>query len=64
MVSMPKHVLEGLEVVRQLGAVNMLDRPGVIRWADKLGYAETAQWIREHPKRYSEGVFTGFEAES
>ncbi|ALS28847.1 DUF5049 domain-containing protein [Paenibacillus sp. JMULE4] len=64
MVTVPKKVLEGLEAVRRLGAVNMLDRPGVIHWADKLGYPETAQWIRENPKKYSEGVFTGFEAES
>ncbi|MFC0213865.1 DUF5049 domain-containing protein [Paenibacillus chartarius] len=64
MVKVPKKVLEGLEAVRRLGAVNMLDRPGVVHWADKLGYPEAAQWIRDHPKTYAEGVFAGFEADS
>jgi len=64
MVSIPKKVWEGLEAVRRLGAVNMLDRPGVVHWADKLGYLETARWVRENPKCYAEGVFAGFQAES
>ncbi|HUC91950.1 MAG TPA: DUF5049 domain-containing protein [Paenibacillus sp.] len=64
MVRVPKNVLEGLEAVRRLGPVNMLDRPGVVYWADKLGFSETSQWIRDNPKKYAEGVFTGFEAES
>jgi len=64
MVAVPKKVLEGLEDVRRLGAVNMLDRPGVVHWARQLGYTETAEWISENPKRYTEGVFAGFQVES
>lgn len=63
MVRVPKNVLEGLEAVRRLGAVNMLDRSGVVCWAEKLEYPETAQWIRDNPKMYAEGVFTGYEAD-
>lgn len=50
--------------MRCLGPVNMLDRPAVAEWADRLGFSETARWIREHPKSYAEGVFAGFEVES
>jgi hypothetical protein len=64
MVKAPKNVLEGLEAVRSSGMVNMLDTPGVIRCAEKLGFAETANWIRENKDRYWDGVFVGFEAES
>lgn len=62
MIQVPKDVLEGLEAVRLSGATNMLNVPEVIRYADRLGYPQTANWIREHKKPYAEGVFQGFEA--
>ncbi|MEB3102876.1 DUF5049 domain-containing protein [Ferviditalea candida] len=64
MVKVTKNVLDGLEAVRSSGMVNMLDTSGVIRCAEKLGFAETANWIRENKDAYWDGVFVGFESGS
>jgi len=61
MIQVPKHIYQGLEAVRLSGATNMLDVPKVIQYAERLGFPETAQWIREHRSQYVEGVFQGFE---
>lgn len=64
MITVPQEVWKGLEAVRRSGVVNMLDRSGVVHWANQLGFAETAEWILENPKTYTEGVFNGFQVES
>ena len=61
-VSVPKPVLDGLEAVRRSGLTNMLDRPVVARLAKEFGFDETARWVEAHRKRFSEGIFRGFEA--
>ena len=62
-VSIPAAVYEGLEAVRLSGGTNMLDRPRVIEIAEMMGYDETADWVRNHRRSYSEGVFAGFIAD-
>ncbi|MHB9023483.1 MAG: DUF5049 domain-containing protein [Armatimonadota bacterium] len=59
-VRIPAIVWEGLEVVRQSGATNMMDRPRVIELAEMMGYDETAAWVRENRQSYAIGVFHGF----
>jgi hypothetical protein len=62
-IRVPKDVLDGLEVVRQSGLTNMLDRPVVARLAEEMGFEDAARWIEAHRKEYAEGIFRGFEAE-
>ena len=38
-------------------------RPRVIEIAEMMGYDETADWVRNHRRSYSEGVFAGFIAD-
>lgn len=59
-VPVPARVLEGLEAVRVSGETNMFDIPVVAILASKMGYRETAQWVREHRRLYAEGVLKGF----
>ena len=51
---------EGLEVVQESEETNMLDYRAVQDIATRVGYPETAQWVREHQHLYSEGIFRGF----
>jgi len=59
-IAVPAAVLEGLEAVRQSGYTNMLDRPRVIELAEMMGHDETAEWLRNNRRTYSEGIFAGF----
>lgn len=59
-VAIPADVYEGLEVVRQSGVTNMLDRPRVIELAEMMGYDKTAEWLRTNRRAYCEGIFAGF----
>lgn len=61
-VKVPQKVLDGLMAVRDSGLTNMLDRPMVARLAERMGFAEAAEWVRGHRKEYAEGVFRGFTA--
>ena len=61
-IRVPKHVLDGLEAVRQSGLTNMLDRPVVARLAEEMGFEGAARWVEAHRKEYAEGIFRGFEA--
>jgi hypothetical protein len=63
LIQVPKKVYEGLEAVRSSGVTNMFDYPKVIYFAGEWGYEETVQWLKEHKKEYSLGVFQGFEIE-
>lgn len=60
-VRVPRVVLDGIDAVRESGLTNMLNRPLVAELAATLGYAEAAEWIREHGGEYANGVFHGFE---
>ncbi len=40
----------------------MVDHRAVQEIADRLGYPETALWVREHQHEYLEGIFRGFVA--
>lgn len=62
-IAIPKAVLEGITAVRDCGATNMLDRPRVISLLDEMGFDEAAQWVRDHKKEYSHGIFQGFTVE-
>ena len=55
-------VFEGLEVVQESEETNMLDYQAVQDFATGMGYPETALWVREHRREYSEGIFRGFVA--
>lgn len=44
-VQITKSVFDGLEVIKQSGATNMLDRPVVLELAREWGLTETAEWI-------------------
>ena len=53
-------MFEGLEVVQESEKTNMLDHQAVQDIAIRRGYPETALWVREHRREYSEGIFRGF----
>ena len=55
-------VLDGLEAVRKSGETNMLDCAKVQAMAALMYYPETALWIQEHQREYSEGIFRGLVA--
>jgi len=59
-ILIPSQVFRGLEAVRLSGLTNMLDRPMVALLAGRLGYPDTARWIKEYPEKYAEGLFRGF----
>ena len=59
-VEIPTAVFEGLEVVQESEETNMLDYQAVQDIATRMGYPETALWVREHRHEYSEGIFRGF----
>ena len=56
----PPSVFEGLEIVQESEETNMLDYQAVQDIAIRMGYPETALWVREHRHEYSEGIFRGF----
>ena len=64
-ISVPKEVFEGLEAVRESGAVSMLSRMDVAVEAHYLGYPQTRDWVADpgNLSAYARGVFGGFEAE-
>jgi hypothetical protein len=41
----------------------MLVRPVVAEIADEMGFADSAQWVREHGDLYARAVFQGFAVE-
>jgi len=53
-------VFEELEAVQESEETNMLDYQAVHDIAIRMGYPETALWVREHRREYSEGIFRGF----
>ncbi len=53
-------MFEGLEAVQESEETNMLDYRAVQDIATRIGYPETALWVREHRHEYSEGIFRGF----
>ncbi len=55
-------MFEGLEVVQESEETNMLDYQAVQDIAVRMGYPETALWVREHQHEYSEVLFRGFVA--
>lgn len=63
MIQVTKKVYEGLEAVRLSGVTNMLDYPAVLCCVQDWGYEETARWLKDHKRAYSQGVFSGFEIE-
>ena len=59
-VAVPTAVLDGLETVQESRETSMLDHQAVQEIAARLGYPETAFWVREHRQAYLEGVSRGF----
>ncbi len=59
-VAVPTAVFDGLETVQESRESSMLDHRAVQEIADRLGYPETALWVREHQHEYLEGVSRGF----
>ena len=60
-VAVPTTVFDGLETVQELREASMLDHHRAVQEiADRLGYPETALWVREHQHEYLEGVSRGF----
>ncbi len=59
-VAVPTAVFDGLETVQESRETSMLDHQAVQRIADRLGYPETALWVREHRHEYLEVVSRGF----
>ena len=55
-------MFDGLETVQESGETNMQDHQAVEVIAARMGYPETAQWVREHRHEYFEGLFRGFVA--
>ncbi len=59
-VKVPTAVFDGLETVQESRETSMLDHQAVQDIAARLGYPETAFWVREHRQAYLEGVSRGF----
>jgi hypothetical protein len=47
-VAVPTAVFDGLETVQESRETSMLDHQAVQEIANRLGYPETALWVREH----------------
>ena len=62
-ILVPGPVFEGLEAIRQSGAVNMFDYGSVLRMADMLNHRDAARWLRDHKREYLQGVLYGIEPE-
>lgn len=62
-IYVPKSVYEGLEAVRQSGAINMFDYRSVLRMTSMLNNKDAAYCLREHKREYLEGVLYGIEPE-
>jgi hypothetical protein len=59
-VAVPTAVFDGLETVQESRETSMLDYQAVQDIANRLGYPETASWVRENRQAYLEGVSRGF----
>ena len=59
-VAVPTAVFDGLETVQESGETSMVDHEVVQEIAARMGYPETALWVREHQHEYLEGIFRGF----
>ena len=59
-VAIPERVYRVIDAIRRSGVTNMLGRPMVIEIARQLGFDDEAQWIEQHPSKYSLGIFVGF----
>ena len=59
-VAVPTAVFDGLETVQESRETSMLDYQAVQDIAERLGYPETASWVRENRQAYLEGVSRGF----
>lgn len=59
-IEVPTAVFDGLETVQESRETSMLDHQAVQDIADRLGYPETASWVRENRQAYLEGVSRGF----
>jgi Domain of unknown function (DUF5049) len=55
----PSPVLAGIEAIRATGETDMLDWPAVAEIADRLGFSDTARWVRGNPRAYARGVLKG-----
>ncbi|MCA1731498.1 MAG: DUF5049 domain-containing protein [Actinobacteria bacterium] len=53
-------MFDGLETVQESGETSMVDHQAVQEIATRLGYPETALWVREHQNECLEGIFRGF----
>lgn len=62
-VQVPRPVFDGLEAIRQSGAVNMFDYASVLQRAEMLNRNDAARWLRDHKRIYLEGVLCGIEPE-
>ena len=52
-------MFEGLEIVQESEETNMLDYQAVQDIAIRMGYPETALWVREHRHEYCGVYFAG-----
>jgi hypothetical protein len=59
-IEVPTTVFDDLETVQESRETSMMDHQAVQEIADRLGYPETASWVREHRQAYLEGVSRGF----
>jgi hypothetical protein len=62
-ILVPGDVLNGLNILRQIGAYNMFDVPAVVTMARELGLVDTGEWIEANRTAYAKGLLHGFEAE-
>ena len=58
-VEVPTAVFDGLETGQEPREASMLDHQAVQDIADRLGYSETASWVRENRQAYLEDVSRG-----
>ena len=63
-VKVPPRVLEGIEAVRDTGAVDMESVVTVRSLALGLCFKEASFWLELHEKDYREGLKRGFEPDA
>jgi hypothetical protein len=59
-IEVPTVVFDGLETVQESREASMMDHQAVQEIANRLGYPETALWVRDHQHEYLEGLVRGF----
>lgn len=63
MITVPKKVLEQLDVIRTEGKFNMFEFNNVQREALEKRFFEAVTWMQDNKADYAKGILDGFKAD-